>query len=366
MNQVVEEIEITTRNISEELLKLLNSTVPFTDLLIKKEVPVLAKLPSGWEEIEDFAPFTDDELKEVVKSLDNDFEATLLLKSINRPLNLNNWRLRVNAYLANSGGEIMMSIRRIPVNPPLLKDTGLPPAVRLLLAAPRGLIFVSGATASGKTTTVAALIEEINITRKAHIITIEDPIEFQYIRKQSAFSQREVGVDTPSFYEGARDAMRQCPNVIVIGEIRDKETAETALLAGESGHLVIATLHANSAAGTVQKLLGFFNADERASKAQTLSTNLVGIINQILLPKLDNTGYVLATELLANHKQQYSKVLDDTEKLAGALERKEDGVSITITDSLVDLVQKKQIARVDAINAVFGSPALFDKLKNLQ
>lgn len=361
----MDEIVLSTRNVTSDLMKLLNSDLPFTDLRIQKNEPVKAKLPSGWESVEDFAPFTEDEILEVVVSLDADYEASLMKGAINRPLNLSTWRLRINAYLANSGENIMLSLRRVPVNPPSLNETGLPQAVRLLLDAPRGLILVSGATGSGKTTTLASMIEEINQRRKDHIITIEDPIEYVYKGKLAMFSQREVGVDTSSFYEGARDAMRQCPNVIVIGEIRDKETAETALLASESGHLVIGTLHANSAAGTVQKLLGFFPSHERESKAQTLQSNLVGIINQILLPRADNSGYVLATELLANHKQQFSKMLDDPDKLAAAMERKEDGVSCTITDSLVELVRTKAISRVDAIKAVFGSPALFEKLKGL-
>ncbi|ACT52144.1 type IV pilus twitching motility protein PilT [Methylovorus glucosotrophus] len=357
----MEEIVLGTRDIKADLLGLLNSELPFTDLLLQKNTPVMAKLPTGWTEVQDFLPLTDDDVITIVEGLDSDYINTLKKRAINRPLTLTNWRLRINAYLALEN--IMMSIRRVPINPPELKTLGLPASVRLLLEAPRGLLLVSGATGSGKTTTVAAIIEEINLSKQSHIVTIEDPVEFVYKRKKAVFSQREIGVDATSFYEGARDAMRQCPNVIVIGEIRDKETADTALLASESGHLVIGTLHANSAVGTVQKLLGFFPEQERSSRAQSLAINLVGIINQILLPKIDGTGYSLAAEVLANHKQQFSNVLDDPTKLASALDRNDDKVSVNMAESLAELVRKNAVSKLDAIKASFGSPALYEKLR---
>jgi twitching motility protein PilT len=260
----------------------------------------------------------------------------------------------------------MMSIRRIPINAPTLNETGLPAAVRLLIEAPRGMILVAGATGSGKSTTMASMVDAINETKNAHIITIEDPIEYMFKRKKSIFSQREVGVDTPSFFDGVRDAMRQRPDVIVIGEIRDKDTAETALLAGESGHLVIGTLHAGSAAGAIQKLLNFFPSHERESKLQSLSGSMVGVISQILLPRADKQGYALATELLANHKQQYSKMIGDPEKLQSMLERKEDGVSKTIVDSLYELVTSSTVSKLDAIRSVSGNAALYERLKNVK
>lgn len=357
----MEEIILEKRDIKADLLNLLSSELPFSDLLIQPDSPVMAKLPTGWTEVNNFDPLTQDDVTALLETIDGDYIASLKSGSINRPLTLTNWRLRINAYLALEKPK--MSIRRVPINPPSLNTLGLPPSVRLLLEAPRGLLLVTGATGSGKTTTVASIIDQINQTQQYHIITIEDPVEFVHKRKKSIFSQREIGVDTHSFYEGTRDAMRQCPNVIVIGEIRDKETAETALLASESGHLVIGTLHANSAVGSVQKLLGFFSEQERPSRAASLGINLVGIINQILLPQKDGKGYVLAAEVLANHKQQFSKVLHDIDKLASALDRNDDTLSITMAQAMADLVKTGKVDKIDAIRASFGSPALFEKLK---
>lgn len=234
------------------------------------------------------------------------------------------------------------------------------------MEAQRGLILISGATGSGKSTTMASMIQSINEVKNAHIITIEDPIEYVFTRDKAVFSQREVGVDTQSFYDGVWDAMRQRPDIIVVGEIRDRETAETAMLAGESGHLVIGTVHASTAVGTIQKILSFFPEDARLAKLQTLSGSLVGVISQILLPAADGGGYVLAAELLANHKQQFSHLLGDTAKLQSALERREDDVSITMNDCLVELVSQNKVSKLEALRAVSGNPALSERLRALK
>lgn len=353
------------RDLVFELIDLVNSDSPFTDMLIEQDSPIMVKLPNGWEPVKKIDPPTNADIESMLLSIDPDWSANILKGAINRPMDLHQWRLRVNAYLAFGGGKVMMSIRRIPIRPPALKDTGLPAAVRLLIEAPRGIILVAGATGSGKSTTMASMVDAINETKNAHIITIEDPIEYIFDRKKAIFSQREVGVDTQSFFDGVRDAMRQRPDVIVIGEIRDRETAETALLAGESGHLVIGTLHASSAVGAIQKILAFFPSHERDAKLQSLAGSLVGVISQILLPRADKQGYALATELLANHKQQFSKFLGDADKLQSSLERKEDGVSKTIVDSLEELVRANQVSKIDAIRSVSGSGALYERLKTL-
>ncbi len=354
-----------SRNFVHELAHIASSDLPFTDMLIECDSPIMFKMPGGWESIDGTKSPNIEEIEILMDAIDPDWRDNILKGAINRPLDLTAWRLRINAYLAFGGNKVMMSIRRIPINPPNLNTTGLPSAVRLLIEAPRGIILVAGATGSGKSTTMASMVDAINETKNAHIITIEDPIEYIFTRKKSIFSQREVGVDTRCFFDGVRDAMRQRPDVIVIGEIRDKDTAETAILAGESGHLVIGTLHAGSAVGAIQKLLAFFPSHERESKLQSLSSSLVGVISQILLPRADKKGYVLATELLANHKQQFSKLIGDPEKLQSSLDRKEDGVSKTIVDSLVELVKEGKVSKLDAMRAVSGNMTLYDKLKNV-
>ena len=359
-------MDTSARNIISDLLKVANLEMPFTDILMEHDSPFMLKMPNGWEEYWEVDPPSLDDMTKLLKAIDQNYEEELLKGAINRPFDLQNWRLRINAYLAFGGSKVMLSIRRIPRKPPQFKDTGLPYAVKLLMEAQRGLILISGSTGSGKSTTLASMIQSVNEVKNAHIITIEDPIEYVFTRDKAVFSQREVGVDTQSFYDGVWDAMRQRPDIIVVGEIRDRETAETAMLAGESGHLVIGTVHASTAVGTIQKILSFFPEDARLAKLQTLSGSLVGVISQILLPAADASGYVLAVELLANHKQQFSHLLGDISKLQSALERREDDVSITMNDCLVDLVSNNKVSKLEALRAVSGNPALSERLRALK
>ncbi|MDK9702577.1 MAG: ATPase, T2SS/T4P/T4SS family [Sulfuritalea sp.] len=354
----------TTRNIIAEIIELLNLDIPFSDILVEQDAPVMVRGPAGWEMMGVMEIPSYDDIAVIFNALDPNWEVNILKGAINRPMDIEPWRLRVNGYLAFSGGRLMMSIRRLPLKQPTLKAIGLSEHVRLMIDSSRGFILVAGATGSGKSTTVGAMVDCINESRPAHVITIEDPIEYKFVRNKAIFSQREVGVDCPTFYEGVRDAMRQRPDVIVIGEIRDRETAEAALLAAESGHLVIATVHANTAAGSVQKMLSFFTAADRDSKLQALSTTLVGAISQILLPHVDKQNYVLAAELLFNNKQQCSKHLGETEKLNAWLDRKEDKISRTMIDSLEELVVSGKVSKSDALRAVtVDQPALSARLK---
>jgi twitching motility protein PilT len=356
------------RNFIEELAALANSSEPFTDIRLEQDSPVSVRLPEGWVEQDPCVIFppTMEDLSQVMSAIEVGWEDTIKLGAINRPFELSAWRLRINAYLAYGGSKLMMSIRRIKIEPPTLKGVGLPPVVRLMLSAPRGLILISGATRSGKSTTAAAMIDEINGSRKAHIITIEDPIEYVFKKRMSVFSQREVGVDTVSFNDGLQDAMRQCPDVILVGEIRNRETAETALLAGESGHLVIGTLHANTATGAIQKMLSWFNDNERTSKLQSLSGSLIGVVNQILLPRADKQGYALATEIINNYDQDFSSILGEPAKINSAMERPESRKgSVLMAESLSDLATRDVVNKSDAMRAVTGLPGVQEKLKSL-
>ncbi len=235
----------------DQLLNMLDTADMYSDFLLESGGPIMVRGYEGWGE----SPMTEIPSKEIIgkfiENLDPLWRENILKGAINRPLSLHNCRLRVNAYMAAGGTKLMAAIRRIPKAPPTIQQLGLPNGIRLLLENPKGIILISGATGAGKTTTMAAMVDMINEMRRAHIVTIEDPIEFVFERKNSIFSQREIGIDCASFADGVKDAMRQRPNVIVIGEIRDRETAEQALLAGESGHLVIGTFHASSACGTI-------------------------------------------------------------------------------------------------------------------
>lgn len=350
------------RTFVAELTALANDPRPFTDIRLEVDSPVAIRLPTGWVELDEPFPPDINDMTEIMGRIEGDWEEKIKVGAINRPFNLETWRLRINAFLAGRG-KLAMSIRRIPVEPPTMKSVGLPGMTRVMLQAQRGLILISGATRSGKSTSAAAMLDAINETRAAHVITIEDPIEYVFAKKKAIFSQREIGADVDSFERGLLDAMRQCPEVILVGEIRNRETAETALLAGESGHLVIGTLHANTAVGAIQKMLGFFNDNERNSKVQALSSSLVGVVHQLLLPRLDGKGHALATEIINNYEQDFSALLGEPLKLQSAVDRPDcKGGRVSMADSLAALIKQQTISQADAMRAVVGMPSVAEKL----
>jgi twitching motility protein PilT len=207
-------------------------------------------------------------------------------------------RFRVSVY--RQKGHIGIVLRLIPRQLLTLEEIGFPPIVRELVNLPRGLILVTGPTGSGKSTTLASMLDVINATTQNHIITIEDPIEFYHDHQRGIVNQREVGVDVPSFTEGLRRALRQDPDVILVGEMRDLPTMETAITASETGHLVFSTLHTTGAARTVDRIIDAFPADQQEMIRTQLSTNLKAVISQILLPRQDGDGRVAAFEIMVN------------------------------------------------------------------
>lgn len=357
---------MSERFLFSEIMSLADSGQEFTDIHIEQDSPVMLRGPSGWIDAATIAPASRDDLAGILDKIEPGWSEIITMRSINRPYKLSQWRLRVNAFMSAGGDKISMSVRKMSLNPMTLEETGLPPHVRLMVEQPRGIILVGGSTGSGKSTTMAAMIDMINATRNAHIITIEDPVEYVYNRKKSIISQREVGVDVVSYFEGIKDAMRQRPDVIMVAEVRDRDSASAALLAAESGHLVLASLHANNAVGTIQKLLSFFPSDERESKVSALSNTLVGVIAQILLPTADKAGFALAAELLFNHNGQVSKFIGDVEKLNAAVDRKEDKISRSMQDVLMDLVSRSVVSKADAMKATAGDrSSMYERLKSL-
>ncbi|MDP9292065.1 MAG: type IV pilus twitching motility protein PilT [Verrucomicrobiota bacterium] len=207
-------------------------------------------------------------------------------------------RFRVSVY--RQKGSLGIVLRSIPRKLMTLEEIGLPAAVRPLLEMPRGLILVTGPTGSGKTTTLASMLDVINETVPNHIMTIEDPIEYYHEHKRGIVNQREVGVDVPTFADGLRRALRQDPDVILVGEMRDLETMETAITASETGHLVFSTLHTTGAARTVDRIVDAFPTDQQEQIRIQLSSNLKAVLSQLLLPTKDRKGRVAAFELMIN------------------------------------------------------------------
>jgi twitching motility protein PilT len=258
-------------------------------------------------------------------------------------------RFRVNGF--RQRGAISFAFRVIPRRVPNFGDLSLPPGVQKLAEEHRGLVLVTGATGSGKTTTLAAGIDHINRTRRQHIVTIEDPIEILHDDLGCIVNQREVGLDTESFGEALRRALRQDPDVILIGELRDAETAQTALQAAESGHLVFSTMHTVDAAETVGRMIEFFPAVKQNQIRAIMAGVLRGVISQRLLPRVTG-GRVAAVEVMVTNNRIADLIRDaKTEEISEAIAEGAFFQMQTFQQALITLVLSGQIDREVAANA---------------
>jgi twitching motility protein PilT len=218
-------------------------------------------------------------------------------------------RFRVSIF--RTRGNIGIVMRLLPTTLLTLEQIGFPEQVRELLYKPRGLILVTGPTGSGKTTTLASMLNIINDTRDCHIITVEDPIEYFHNHKKALVTQREIGADVPNFAEALRRALRQDPDVILVGEMRDLETMRAAIAAAETGHLVFATLHTTGAAATVDRIVDAFPTNEQEEVRTQLAVSIVAVISQLLLPRADKPGRVAAFEVMISTPSIRSRIRDN-------------------------------------------------------
>ena len=258
-------------------------------------------------------------------------------------------RFRANYYLTM--GDIAAAFRVIPTHIPSIDDLDAPQIYKKLIQREKGLILVTGPTGSGKSTTLAAMLNEINITERKHIITIEDPIEFVHKNNLSLFSQRNVGSDTNSFAHALKYSLREDPDVILIGEMRDKETIAAALTAAETGRLVFGTLHTNSAAQTVNRIIDVFSGDEQPQVRAQLSASLVAVISQALLPKIGG-GRVAVPEILVTTPAIANLIREDkVHQIYSQMQlgQGESGMQ-TQTQVLVKLVKNHVIEKSDALH----------------
>jgi twitching motility protein PilT len=215
-------------------------------------------------------------------------------------------RFRVNVFRQNGNHAIVM--RKLNTSIPTMDGLKLQPVFREIIKEKTGIVFVTGATGSGKTTTLAAMLNELNYTSKMHIVTLEDPIEFMHTHQKAAFSQRELGRDFPNFASGLRAAMRQAPKVILVGEIRDRETMDIALTAAETGHIVYSTLHTINAGQTINRILGFFTKDEEELVRERLAQTLRYIVCQKLVPKIGG-GRTMVNEIMGSNMRTRETLL---------------------------------------------------------
>jgi twitching motility protein PilT len=273
-------------------------------------------------------------------------------------------RFRVNLH--RQRGMIAMTLRHVKGDIPVVEDIGLPPVLRKISENHNGIIFVTGTTGSGKSTTLAAMIGHMNARMNRHIITIEDPIEYNFPDNQCIIEQREVGIDCSTFDSALTHALRQDPDVIVVGEMRNRESFETALTAAETGHLVMTTLHTKDAAQSIMRILDLYPNEERESVRKSLAECLRAIVCQRLVPKATGKGVVPVNEILIN-TPIVNKLIDDGRigKLSQAIEGGDDQGMMSFNSRLLELVNDGVISEETALATSDNPSALQMNLKGI-
>jgi twitching motility protein PilT len=266
-------------------------------------------------------------------------------------------RFRGNCF--KQRGCVSMVIRQIPFSIKTFADLGLPPVIARMAEKPRGLVLVTGPTGSGKSTTLAAMIDKINKERKGHIITVEDPIEFIHRHQGCIVNQREIGTDTKSFHNALKYALREDPDVVLIGELRDQETIAAALTIAETGHLALATLHTNSAAEAINRMVDVFPAHQQSQVRTQLQFVLEGIVTQTLLPKAKGRGRAMAAEILVITPAIRALIKDNKiEQIKGMMQAGKKYGMQTLNDALYQLYMSREVA-VEECLRVSGEPNEF-------
>ncbi|WP_437949067.1 type IV pilus twitching motility protein PilT [Sorangium sp. So ce296] len=270
-------------------------------------------------------------------------------------------RFRANIYMQR--GAVAAAFRQIPFRIMNFDELGLPPVVLDIAAKPRGLVLVTGPTGSGKTTTLASIIDKINSEQRLHILTIEDPIEYLHPHKLSLVNQREIGSDTASFKDALRYALRQDPDVVLVGEMRDLETVESALTIAETGHLVFATLHTNSAISTINRIIDVFPPHQQSQVRQQLSFTLVAVMTQLLLPRANGPGRVMSMEVMIPNAAIRNLIREDKlHQIYSQMQVGQAGSGMqTMAQSLVSLYQRRMIT----LEEMFAAAADPDEIRTM-
>ena len=328
-----------------------------SDLHLTENCPPVLRV-DGRLVFTDLPKLNRDELKKIIFGVlsDQQKEKFERDKELDFSLALSNTdRFRVNIHIQK--GSVEAAFRRISNNIPRYEDLGLPPIIKDLARKPNGLVLITGVTGSGKTTTLASMINMINEERACTITMIEDPIEYVHVNKKAVIKQREVYSDTHSFAEALKRCLRQDPDVIVVGEMRDLETISTALTAAETGHLVLATLHTPDAAQTIERIVDAFPAHQQQQVRLQLSAAIQGVVSQTLIPKADGTGRALATEILIATPAIRNLIREQAvEQIPTAIQTGAQHGMHTMDSSLKRLYKEGIITYEDAI----------EKVKNLQ
>ena len=271
-------------------------------------------------------------------------------------------RFRVSVF--KERGNFGMVLRQIPSKLMSVETIGLPPSVKDILFRPRGLVLVTGPTGSGKTTTLASMIDIINTEEDCHIITIEDPIEYYHPHKKSIVTQREVGVDVPDFAEALRRGLRQDPDCILVGEMRDLETMEAAITAAETGHLVFATLHTTGAARTVDRIVDAFPTDQQEQIRTQLASSIIAVISQVLLVRADGKGRVACFEIMITTPSIQALIRDNkTFRITSDIQTGAKYGMMTLDSNLMSLYERGLISYGDLITIAQDPQSIVAKLQ---
>ena len=335
----------------EQILHLLNSRLIFSDIIIHQNSPLMLRQPKGLVAVTD-SPITREELEEFFEVAEPNWAERIADRAFDRSIDLHTARIRANCFTFQGKKRLGCVIRRFPKQPLLLSELGIEPDAQALAQFRSGLVLIIGDTCQGKSTTIASILDDINKRRSGHIITIEDPVETLIPQRKCIITQREMGIDgdVESYYLGALDALRERPDVIAIGEIRDAQTAQEALALAESGPLVLATLHARSTEMGLQKMLRLLGNSE--AQSQALAHALRAVLCQALLPSLDANCYHLATECLTSSPAVATLVESgDLTGLRDYLNSPESYGTYSMNSSLARMLSKGQISLEDARNA---------------
>jgi twitching motility protein PilT len=272
-------------------------------------------------------------------------------------------RFRTNLF--QQRGQWALAMRHVKTNVPSFAQLGLLEQIKQIAESPRGIVLVAGSTGSGKSTTLAAMIEHINGNFKKHIITLEDPIEFVFEDNQCVIEQREVGLDTQSFHHALKNVLRQDPDIIMLGEMRDAESFAAAMSAADTGHLVLSTLHTTTAAQSVNRILDFFKADEREQVRRQLAATLRGVVCQRMVTTVDNK-MTPALEILIN-SPLVKKMIEENrlDKLAAAIETSADDGMLTFNQCLFNLVKSGRVSEKEALAKASNPQALEMNFKGI-
>ncbi len=334
-----------------------------SDLHVTSGTPPAIRIRGKVHRLEEFAPLTHEETRELLYHVlsteqQKNFEVKRQLDFSYSVPGLA--RFRVNVFFQR--GSVGAAFRLISHEIKSLAELGLPGTLNELAEKPRGLVLVTGPTGSGKSTTLATLIDEVNRTRSDHILTIEDPIEFVHAHKRCIVNQREIGPDATSFAEALRGALRQDPDVILLGEMRDFETIAIALTAAETGHLVLATLHTQSAPGTIDRIIDVFPATQQSQIRVQIASALQGVVTQALLPTADGRGRAAALEILLPDDAVRNLIRQGkVEQIYSVMQTSTGKGMQTMEQSLADLVMR----HVVSLDTALGASSRPDQLAGL-